>query len=748
MLSVGQTVGSYRITALLGDGGFATVYSAEHEALGSVHAVKVLKAEMVAIEEIRLRFLDEARIQARLQHPNIVRVTDILALPDIAAIVMDFVPGGSLADWIAARRAPPDPAELRHIMLPLLDALRYAHAHGVVHRDLKPENVLLEPGPHGPVPRLLDFGIAKVRGEIGSRSNKRSTIADRRMGTSGYMSPEQIRSAKDVDRRSDIFALGIILLELATLKHPFERASDFDTMQAVVTGDYTIPPELWERDPGIASALVVALKVSPAERFDDCARFADAIGLRATKGTPRPAPKATPAPAPPPPKTPTPKAPVPSPPIPAPTPAAPKPQQSSGCGCLAGVLLLVLIAFCCAQNLNNPRSSPSGQRRAPPPPPAPAEPAAPPSLFRASGDQGPALIVGIGKKFVPMFDTTATPATGFDVDLATELARRLGKGQLSLRTLDAVRDAAEAGSVDLSIAAISVTPEREAETLFSIPYLEPALVTVGLAERTTPHEGNLAGYRCANAHEQYEPAATAAGCVKVAARSLERSLAAVQAGQADFAVMDAVEAGQLSPPWVVLGPSIGTDHYAVAMQPGNLELKQRVDQAITDMRTDGTLTALEARNHVYGAPVATPPDPSDDPAPPDDSFDPAAEPDAPQEAEKVRIPVQGAADADTRLLLTDSATVFAMIKDVISSGTPDLQRCYQDRLQTVPGLDGAWKVGFTVTTAGAPSNVEIVANSLPDPEFEACLRGVIDLWRFQPLLNPQPVSKSFRFRPS
>jgi serine/threonine protein kinase len=286
MLIVGQTVGSYRILTLLGDGGFAMVFHAVHEALGSDHAVKVLKPELVANEEIRLRFLDEARIQARLQHPNIVRVTDILALPGVAAIVMDLAPGEPLSSWLASRPSPPSSLELRRILIPLLDALGYAHANGIVHRDLKPENVVLETGADGVlVPRVLDFGIAQVRGDIGSRTNKRSTIADRRMGTSGYMSPEQIRSAKDVDARSDIFALGVILLELATLKHPFERATDFDTMQAVVNGDYVIPQDLWDRDPAIASALRMALQPKAADRFDNCARFAEAIGAV----SPRPA---------------------------------------------------------------------------------------------------------------------------------------------------------------------------------------------------------------------------------------------------------------------------------------------------------------------------------------------------------------------------------------------------------------------------------------------------------------------------
>jgi serine/threonine protein kinase len=299
MLNENQVVGRYRIGTPLGHGGFATVYRAVHEALGSHHAVKVLKPELVEIEEIRLRFLDEARIQGRLSHPNIVRVTDILALPGVAAIVMDLVAGEPLERWIASRRTPASPTEVRQIILPLLDALGYAHANGIVHRDLKPDNILLAKGIGGEhIPRVLDFGIAQVRGDIGSRPNKRSTMANRHMGTSGYMSPEQIRSAKDVDGRSDIFVLGVILLEMTTLKHPFERASQFDTMQAVVNGDYMIPQDLWDRDPAIASAIRVALQTKPADRFDNCARFAHAIGRVAAPVGARPSRAAAPKPAP------------------------------------------------------------------------------------------------------------------------------------------------------------------------------------------------------------------------------------------------------------------------------------------------------------------------------------------------------------------------------------------------------------------------------------------------------------------
>ncbi|GDX83549.1 hypothetical protein LBMAG42_53600 [Deltaproteobacteria bacterium] len=292
MLNAGQIVGSYRIVAAIGEGGFATVYRAEHEVLGSVHAIKVLNAEMSTKEDVTRRFLDEARVQARLRHPNIVRVTDIIALPTVAAIVMDYVEGESLATWIAARRAPPSPAEIRELILPLLDALGYVHRNQVIHRDVKPDNVIVTRGTRDElVPLMLDFGIARVRGELGARASKKSTGFGSKMGTQGYMSPEHIRSANDVDARTDIFALGVVALELATLRHPFERGSEYDTMHAVVTADYSIPAVLEARDPALVAAIRVALRVKPADRFPDAAGFAAAIrggtGVRSVqKGMP------------------------------------------------------------------------------------------------------------------------------------------------------------------------------------------------------------------------------------------------------------------------------------------------------------------------------------------------------------------------------------------------------------------------------------------------------------------------------
>ncbi len=327
----GEHVGNYEIVSLLGAGGFAEVYRVRHRMLGSDHALKVLHDELLRLEEVRQRFLDEARVQARLHHPGIVRVTDLIAEPGLAGFIMEFVDGRSLAaeiDLRVASRSKPSAAKVREVFLPVLAAVGYAHAHQVVHRDLKPENILL-PKDHAGVltPKVADFGIAKIAGEL--RGERRSTVGARTLGTLGYMSPEQVVSSRDVDVRSDIFSLGVCLLEYATLVSPFDRDSEFQTMKAIHEVDYVIPDELRSADPGLVAVVERALEKEPGRRFASAAEMAHALGDREVAGAghgnrlreaPRSNPRPEPAPVPQP--SPAPRSAL-SPARPAPAPAAP-----------------------------------------------------------------------------------------------------------------------------------------------------------------------------------------------------------------------------------------------------------------------------------------------------------------------------------------------------------------------------------------------------------------------------------------
>lgn len=272
----GDIVDRYEIVRSLGEGGMAEVYLARHTVLGSSNALKILDAKLVSDEETRERFLAEGRIQAQLRHPNIVPVTDVVALPGVAGLVMQYIEGPTLEDWLA-KRGPLPTHEVRELFLPILAGVAEAHDHGVVHRDLKPANVLLHPKRDGGYrPMIADFGIAKIGVDNRLKHQQRNkTRTQMRMGTLLYMAPEQILDAGTVDLRADIFALGAILYEMATGKPAFDDPSDYGVMNKIVDGTVDELIGLDAIDPRIAACVRRALQRKPAERFPSCQVFAE-----------------------------------------------------------------------------------------------------------------------------------------------------------------------------------------------------------------------------------------------------------------------------------------------------------------------------------------------------------------------------------------------------------------------------------------------------------------------------------------
>lgn len=293
MLLPGQEIGNYIVEAELARGGMAVVLRVRHRVLGSVHALKVLDPVLRDSEEVRSRFLGEGLIGAKLRHPNIVRVTDTISTREVAGLVMDLVHGPTLEEFIRRQKQPLSADEIRELFLPVLDAVGEAHKAGVVHRDIKPSNILLEEAADGAlVPKVTDFGIAKISEAAKELAlGKAATLAAARMGTPSYMSPEQIRGAREVTPRSDIFALGATLYELATLHMAFEGDTEFVIMERIVNARFRPPEELGVRDPTLVAAIRRALDPDPAKRFQTCAEFAAALtgppprNLRLAKGS-------------------------------------------------------------------------------------------------------------------------------------------------------------------------------------------------------------------------------------------------------------------------------------------------------------------------------------------------------------------------------------------------------------------------------------------------------------------------------
>ncbi len=277
MLSPGERVGEYIVEAELGEGGMARVYRARHTILDTLHAVKVLEPKYRADPETRKRFLAEAKIQAKhLGHENIVKVTNIVATSEHAALVMELIEGPDLESLAGKLK---DPEEIKQIFVGILAGVGSAHAEKIIHRDLKPANVLLARKPDGSwLPKVTDFGVAKVVDDPEKKRKKKSTHPDARMGTLHYMSPEQIRRAKDVTVRSDIFSLGAMLYELVTGDVPFDGQSDYDIMEQIVKGKYARPSgRVKGLDPVLDSVICTALSPDPAQRYGSCEEMAAAL---------------------------------------------------------------------------------------------------------------------------------------------------------------------------------------------------------------------------------------------------------------------------------------------------------------------------------------------------------------------------------------------------------------------------------------------------------------------------------------
>ena len=210
--------GKYRVIRLIGDGGMGSVYEAHHEMLGTNVALKFLHSELARRPGLSSRFLQEARVSARIQSPHVTRVTDVDQTPDGSPfIVMELLSGESLQDMLD-RRSKLARDQAIDFGLQILAGLEAAHALGVVHRDLKPDNVFITPSTGGPVLKLLDFGIAKLYDT--NEYKKGLTRPGAIMGTPEYMAPEQLYSADKVDHRADLYSIGVLLYEMLTGERP------------------------------------------------------------------------------------------------------------------------------------------------------------------------------------------------------------------------------------------------------------------------------------------------------------------------------------------------------------------------------------------------------------------------------------------------------------------------------------------------------------------------------------------------
>jgi len=265
--------GKYRLEKLLGRGAVGFVYKAQNTLIGRTVAIKLLRPEHASDEVLVARFLREARAANMVRHPNVVDVLDIGQDDDgVPFIVEEFLEGEDLAAYVRKQGGRLSPARALDILIPVVEAVGFAHSKGVVHRDLKPENVYLARTEERVVPKLLDFGLSRIKA---GPSEIRMTATGITMGSPAYMSPEQIEGSKELDARADVWALGVMLYEVLSGSLPFTGESHVAVFMQIAWAE---PPPLAELAPGtpedLTRVVTRCLRRASAERYPTAAELA------------------------------------------------------------------------------------------------------------------------------------------------------------------------------------------------------------------------------------------------------------------------------------------------------------------------------------------------------------------------------------------------------------------------------------------------------------------------------------------
>ncbi|MGE0129944.1 MAG: SUMF1/EgtB/PvdO family nonheme iron enzyme [Blastocatellales bacterium] len=283
---LGRTIGNYEVVSQFGEGGMGELYLGRHTRLAREVIIKTIRTEDFSarqVEHLRDRLEREAFVQSQLDHPNIVRVYDFIAVGDTTCIVMEYVPGRDLRKMISRETGPVPAARAIRLFKQVLAAVDYAHHfiyqdnsgerhQGIIHRDLKPANILVTPED---VVKVTDFGIVKVRGVKGG------TQMGFNPGTPEYMSPEQARG-RELDQRSDIYSLGVVFYEMLTGHVPFEDEGSGTSDYEIRRGHIELPvPSFSKYYPGVSQELekitFKALEKSPDDRYQTGQQFLDVL---------------------------------------------------------------------------------------------------------------------------------------------------------------------------------------------------------------------------------------------------------------------------------------------------------------------------------------------------------------------------------------------------------------------------------------------------------------------------------------
>lgn len=292
-MQANQIIHNYRLLRFIAQGGMGEVWQAQHIYLDKTVAIKRLHPGLARDAAVRRRFKQEAATLAYLDHLHIVRLHDYLEDPTEVYLVMEFVEGVPLDEWITKKTGPIPEPRAAELLRQILDGVGYAHARGIIHRDIKPSNFLITPDEQV---KILDFGIAHAM----EGHEMKLTKTGSRLGTVLYMSPEQVQGHA-IDLRSDIYAIGVTLFQMLTGQCPYRHdATEFQVFEQIVHHPLPRAASLYPMvSPHMQYLIDKATAKSPQQRFQTCAEFFETmIGATPVGGDTAPAAPPKPAQAP------------------------------------------------------------------------------------------------------------------------------------------------------------------------------------------------------------------------------------------------------------------------------------------------------------------------------------------------------------------------------------------------------------------------------------------------------------------
>ncbi len=268
---IGKVIQNYTIQDLIDEGGMGSIYIGTHKSLPRKVAIKVLNPLLRNKPEIIERFKNEALILSSLQHPNIVALYDYLENKEANYIIMEYIEGETLAEYIETTTGPIPQKRTISLFLKILDAIDYAHNKNIIHRDIKPANFIV--GKNNNI-KILDFGIAKSIGSI----SKSLTQTGLKVGTTLFMSPQQVRG-QVLDRRTDIYSLGVTLFQMVTGQLPYdENDTEYDLYNLIVNHAFPNPKDFYVGVTNDMHKIIQkATSKRPLDRYQSCDEFSKAL---------------------------------------------------------------------------------------------------------------------------------------------------------------------------------------------------------------------------------------------------------------------------------------------------------------------------------------------------------------------------------------------------------------------------------------------------------------------------------------